>query len=233
METHYAPFGSLVHTARTGEVGATKFLGKPFFDWVNDSPYLSALQSTAMGDGGRAARGDLLAGYQLPEGETVADIGGADGAVLVELLAGRPERRGVVFDLPQVVVKATETLEAAGLSDRVTVVGGDFFDNVPAADVYVMSVVLHDWDDDSCVRILRNIAKAAAPGTQLSLVEMVVPEGDGPHFTKMIDLTMLAMLGGRERTETEWRAVLADGGFTLERIIAGSGVMSVIEATLN
>jgi ubiquinone/menaquinone biosynthesis C-methylase UbiE len=220
-------------TARTGEVGATKFLGKPFFEWIHDSAHLASLQNEAMGDGGRAARGDLLENYQLPEGGTVADIGGADGVVLIELLAGLPERRGIVFDLPRVVAKATERLRAAGWGDRVTVVGGDFFEQVPTADVYVMSVVLHDWDNASCARILRNIARAAAPGAHLCLIEMVVPEGDGPHFSKMIDLTMLAMVGGRERTESEWRTLLAEGGFTVNRIVSGSGVMSVIEAARN
>ncbi|HEY0693902.1 MAG TPA: methyltransferase [Kribbella sp.] len=233
METHYAPFGGLLHTARTGEIGATKFLGKPFFEWVNESLHLAELQNIAMADGGRSARGDLLESYQLPEGETVADIGGADGTLLVELLADQPERRGIVFDLPRVVAKATGTVEASGLSDRVTVVGGDFFEHVPTADVYVMSVVLHDWDNASSVRILRNIAKAAAPGARLVLLEMVMPDGNSPHFTKMIDLTMLALLGGRERTETERRRLLADGGFTLGRVVSGSGMFSAIEATRN
>jgi hypothetical protein len=112
------------------------------------------------------------------------------------------------------------------------VVGGDFFDSVPVADVYVMSVVLHDWDNSSAARILGNIAKAARPGARLVLVEMVMPEGDGPHISKMIDLTMLAMVGGRERTEMEWRQLLGESGFSLDRIVSGSGVMSIIETTL-
>jgi hypothetical protein len=234
METHYSPFSGLLHTARTGETGATKVLGKPFFDWVGESSHLSELQNYAMAGGGRAARGDLLDAYQVPEGQTIADIGGADGALLAELLAKAPERKGIVFDLPKVVAKATETLAAAGVDKRATVVAGDFFvDSVPVADVYVMSVVLHDWDNAAATRILRNIAGAATPGARLVLVEMVMSEGDGPHFTKMIDLTMLAMLGGRERSETEWRGLLAESGFTLDRIVSGSGVMSVIEATLD
>jgi hypothetical protein len=105
MQTHYAPFGNLLHTARTGETAATDFLGRPFFEWINDSPRLAEVQNTAMADGGRAVGGDLLESYQLPEGETVADIGGADGTVLAKLLARQPERRGIVFDLPTVVAK--------------------------------------------------------------------------------------------------------------------------------
>jgi hypothetical protein len=221
-----------LHTARTGETGATTFLGKPFFEWVNESKCLAELQNSAMASAGRAARGDLLGGYQLPAGETVADIGGADGTVLAALLANDPGRRGIVFDLPNVVAGATEKLTALGLSDRITVVGGDFLHSVPVANVYLMSAVLHDWDNPSATRILANVARAARPGARLLLVEMVMPEGDGPHFTKMVDLTMLAMVGGRERTEMEWRQLLGENGFSIDRIIPGSGTMSIIEATL-
>lgn len=234
METHYGPFSGLLHTARTGKTGATEVLGKPFFEWVSESSHLSGLQNSAMAGGGRAARGDLLDAYQLPEGQTIADIGGADGTLLAELLAKEPNRKGIVFDLPNVVAQANETLAVAGLDERAAVVAGDFFvDRVPTADVYVMSVVLHDWDNPTATRILRNIAESAAPAARLVLVEAVMPEGDGPHYTKMMDLTMLAMLGGRERTETEWRELLAGSGFSLDRVVSGSGVQSVIEATLH
>jgi O-methyltransferase domain/Dimerisation domain len=233
MKTHYAPFGELLHTARTGEIAAVKYLGRPFFEWISESPQLSDIQNTAMADGGRSARGDLLSGYKLPGSGTVADIGGADGTLLAEFLAGEPARHGIVFDLPNVVSTAARTLADAGMSERVAVIGGDFFESVPSADTYLMSVVLHDWDNAAAARILRNVAAAAAPGARLVLLEMVIPEGDGPHFTKMIDMVMLAMLGGRERTSAEWRKLLADGGFTLDRIVSGSAAFSAIEATLN
>jgi uncharacterized peroxidase-related enzyme len=233
METHYVPFSGLLHTARSGETGATKVLGKPFFDWVAASPHLSALQNAAMANGGHAARGNLLDVYQLPAGQTIADIGGADGTLLTQLLAKAPESNGIVFDLPSVAAKAGETLRAGGLDHRARVVTGDFFDSVPAANTYVLSHILHDWDDAACARILRNIAKAAAPGAHLVLLEAVIPEGDGPHFSKMIDLTMLAMLGGHERTLVDWRPLLAEGGFRLVRTVSGSGSDTAIEATLN
>jgi O-methyltransferase domain len=231
MQTHYAPFGNLLHSTRTGEIAATDFLGKPFFEWINDSPQRAEVQNTAMADGGRAIGGDLLESYQLPQGQTVADIGGADGTVLAKLLARQPERLGIVFDLPTVVATADGTLQAAGLLDRVRIVGGDFFASVPSADVYVMSVVLHDWDDAAATRILRNIAAAATPGARLCLVEMVVPEDDSLHFAKLVDITMLAIVGGRERTEMEWRKLLTNGGFTMDRIVAGPSIFSIIEAT--
>jgi hypothetical protein len=230
MQTHYEPFSNFLHAARTGQTAATGFLGRPFFEWINESRQRAEVQNSGMVDGGRVMRGDLLEKYQLPEGEMVADIGGADGTVLVEPLARRPERRGIVFDLPMVVAAGAETLKEAGLSHRISVVGGDFLASVPSADVYVLSEVLHDWDDASATRILRNIAAAAVSGAGLCLAELVVPEDDGLHVAKLIDVMMLAIVGGRERTETEWRKLR---GFTMDRIVAGSAIFSVIEATAN
>jgi hypothetical protein len=231
-ETHYAPFGDLLHTVRTSEPAATRYFGKPFFDWVAEDPRLADLQNAGMGAGGFGLRDLALAGYRLPGPGTVADIGGADGNLLRLLLAGDPERRGIVFDLPEVVAGAPATLAAAGLADRVEVAGGDFFSSVPAADIYVLSEVLHDWDDDKGLQILRSIAAAAPRPAHLVLLEMVVPEDSTPHPAKNVDLVMLAMLGGRERTAADWRRLLQAGGFTLDRIIEGLSPFAVIEATL-
>jgi O-methyltransferase domain/Dimerisation domain len=230
-QTHYAPFGSLLETIRTGEPAATAFLGKPFFDWIGENPDLAALQNSAMAGFSQYARGDLLDVYALPEGATVADIGGADGTLLAELLARYPDREGIVFDQPSAVSAARPTIEAAGLAGRAQIIGGDFFTSVPAADVYVLSAVLQDCNNAKALQILGNLAKAARPGAHLVVVDMVVPEGDTPHPTKAIDITMLGMLGGRQRSETEWRRLLADGGFRLQRVVAGSGSQSALEAT--
>jgi hypothetical protein len=231
-QTHYAPFGSLPESLRSGQPAATIFLGKPFFDWINQSPGLAELQNDAMAGFTQNARGDLLDVYDLPEGGTVADIGGADGTLLVELLARYPERRGILFDQPSSVPAARPTVRAAGLDERVEIIAGDFFESVPTADVYVLSAVLQDWGNASALRILQNVAKSAPAGARLVVVDMVVPEGDGPHPTKMIDITMLGMLGGRQRSESEWRRLLADAGFTLQRVVPGSGSYSALEATL-
>jgi precorrin-6B methylase 2 len=231
-QTHYAPFGKLLDTVRTGEPAAKAFLGKPFYDWINENPDLAALQNDAMAGFTQNARGDLLQVFDLPPGMTVADIGGADGTLLVELLAGRPERRGIVFDLPSVVSTARPTVRAAGLEERVEIVAGDFFEEVPLADLYVLSAVLQNWNNSSGVSILQNVAKAAPAGARLVIIDMVVPEGDAPHPTKMIDITMLGMLGGRQRSESEWRRLLGDGGFALQRVVTGSGSYSALEATL-
>lgn len=233
METHYQPFGELLHTVRTGETAAEAHFGKPFFAWLAEDPERLALFSRGMADVTGNLRSGVFDGYALPEGKTVADIGGSDGAVMAELLSRDTDRRGIVFDLPHVAPQAHEVLSARGLADRVEVVGGDFFDEVPAADVYLLSYILHDWDDASCGRILGSIARAADPGARLVVMEAVLPEGDEPHFAKMIDLTMMAMMGGRERTAQEYGRLLGDSGFTLDRILPTPSPFSVIEATLS
>jgi len=229
METHYRPFAELQYTVRDGEVAAERYLGKPFFDSIAADPYLSDLQNRAMANSNRS---HLFSSYRLPEGRVTADIGGADGTVLTQLLADDPERLGIVFDLPEIVSGAAKVLARAGQTDRIEVVAGDFFVSVPKADVYVLSVVLHDWDDRSCGRILRSIADAAEPGARLVVIEMVVPPGDEPHDAKMFDLVMMAILNGRERTAQEYTSLLTDSGFAVDRIVPSSSPFSFIEATL-
>jgi hypothetical protein len=231
MLTHYAPFASLIHTVRTGQVAATAYFGQPFFDVINGSPELVALQNSAMAGFTTRFRGDILDRLEFPDGDTIADIGGADGTMLAEILPRLPGRRGIVFDMPNVVGAATATLDAAGLADRAIAVGGSFFDGAPTADVYLLSAILHDWDDPNAIRILRHIADAAAPGAHLILIDTVVPQEDAPLTARISDLTMMAMIGGRERTESQWRRLLEVGGFTVQRVTSGSGMYSAIEAT--
>lgn len=233
METHYAPFGDLLSTVRTSVPGATRYFGKPMFEWLSEDPERSALMTRAMANVTGALREGMFDGYDLPPGQVVADIGGADGSVLRQLLADRPERTGVILDLPAVEPSAVAHLAEQGLSDRITFTAGDFFESVPAADIYVMSFILHDWDNESAVRILESIRKASNPGARLLVLEGVVPLGDTPHMMKMVDLTMLGMVPGRERTEPEFRTLLEQAGFTLDRIVPTPTVFSIVEASVD
>ncbi|WP_443230387.1 methyltransferase [Streptomyces sp. 2A115] len=232
METHYQPFGELLSTVKAGEPASEIHFGKPFFEWLGEDPERFSLLSSAMDNVTGSLRTGMFGGYVLPEGRTVADIGGSDGTVMAELLSRDEGRRGIVFDLPHVVADAHEVLRAQGLGDRVEIVGGDFFDGVPAADVYVLSYILHDWDDAACGKILGSIAQAANPGARLVVIEAVLQENDEPHLAKMIDLTMLAMLTSRERTPNEYDELLKNAGFTLDRTLPTPSPFSVFEATL-
>jgi hypothetical protein len=233
METHYVPFGDLLETVRTGEPAATRVYRQPFFEWLAQDPQQVSRFTGAMANLTDGIKVGATAGYSLPAGELVADLGGADGSVLSGLLARDtdPGRRGIVFDLPHVVAAADGLLAKRGLADRVTTVGGNFFDAVPVADVYVVSMILHDWDDASCQRLLESVAEASQPGARLVAIEFVVPAGNAPHMSKIIDLTMLGMLTGRERTRAEFEALLNAGGFRLDRVIDTPTPLSILEAT--
>jgi hypothetical protein len=235
METHYAPFGLLLETARTGEPAANRFYGQPFFPWLAAQPDQVARFTGAMAGLTDGIKRGAIAGYTLPGGPTIADIGGADGALLLEALAADPDphRRGIVFDLPHVVPAARDRLAGHPLAGRVDVVAGDFFTAVPEADTYLLSMILHDWDDAAAEALLANIAAAARPGARLVSLELVVPPGDAPHLATMIDLTMLGMLTGRERTAEELTALLSAAGFRVDRIASTATPMSIVEATLD
>src|SRR5919201_5291719 len=139
--------------------------------------------------------------------ETVVDVGGGNGSRLVELLKTQPSLRGIVFDLPE-----TERDQAA-LGDRIEFVEGSFFERVPEGDVYILSTILHDWDDERATAILRTIRAAARPDSRLLILDQIVPPGNEPGGGKWLDLLMLALVSGKERSEAQWRDLLAAGGF--------------------
>lgn len=186
---------------------------------------------SSFGDG---VRGGALSGYRPPPGRTIADISGADGTQLAALLDADPTRHGIVFDLPHVVPAARTLLAQRGLDQRVEVAGGDFFVQFPAADVYVLSAILHNWDDAAATRILYAIETAAKPGARLLVVETIVPPGDEPHYSNALDLTMLGLVTGKERARPEYETLLAASGFTIDRVVPtpNPSPFSIIEATL-
>jgi O-methyltransferase domain len=154
--------------------------------------------------------------------ETVVDVGGGDGSLLRALLERRPRLRGIVFDLPETV------RDESSFGDRCTFVAGSFFDVVPAGDVFVLSTVLHDWDDASALRILQTVRAAAGETARLVLLEGVIEPGNDPDGAKWLDLLMLTLFAGRERTERQWRRLLADAGF--EPVRFGPGVIEARSA---
>ena len=205
-------FGGVWHRA-AGELGAVpggppfvRTFGTDFWTWLAEHPSERAAFDRAMAQGveGRIER---LERVDWRGDETVIDVGGGNGSLLTELLQRHPGLRGIVFDLPETV------RDEAGFSDRLTFVAGDFFERVPRGDVYMLSTILHDWDDERAAAILRTI-RAASPGNaRLIVIETVVPQGNEPHGAKWLDLLMLALFAGRERDEEQWRTLLESGGF--------------------
>jgi hypothetical protein len=187
--------------------------GADFWSWLQANPAERVAFDAAMaGDKGDAA--DRLAALGWRADETVVDIGGGNGALLRALLELQPQARGIVLDLPE-----TDRDEAA-LGDRINFVAGDFFESVPPGDAYVLSGILHDWDDEQATRILRTIRAAAPEHARLLLLESVVQPGNDPQGSKWLDLLML-VIGGRERAEEDWRELLASAGFVPQVIEDG------------
>ena len=224
----YQVWGASAAAFRTGAPAAEEVLGAPYFDWLGEHPAEAANFNRAMA-AAVALRSQVLVGRDWSD-ELVVDVGGGTGGLVASLLARHPGLRGIVVDLPHSEAAARERFAAAGLEDRCEFRAGDFFVEVPVGgDAYVLSQILHDWDDEPALRILRACAAAAKPSSRLLVIDAVVPEGDGAQVPKLLDLHMLVMLGGRERTESEWRALLAAGRFELVGI-DDSGAFAVIEA---
>jgi hypothetical protein len=188
--------------------------GTDFWSWLAGNPDERALFDRAM-EQGNDRRVNRLADLDWGDGETVVDVGGGNGSLLVGLLERQRGLRGIVFDLPET------TRDEARLGERCTFVAGDFFERVPRGDVYVLSTILHDWDDESAARILGTIRACAPSGARVRILDAVVPDGNGEHGAKWLDLLMLALFGGRERDEVEWRALLGAAGLAPERIADG------------
>ena len=191
-----------------------RIFGGDFWSWLARHPDERAAFDRAM-EQGKERRIERLAALEWRDGETVVDVGGGNGSLLVGLLRRHPGLRGIVFDLPETV------RDEATFGDRCTFVAGDFFERVPAGDVYVLSTILHDWDDDRAAAILRTIRAAAPADARLLLIDAVVPPGNDPHGAKWLDLLMLVLVGGRERDEAQWRALLDAGRFEPVRIEDG------------
>ena len=225
----YRSGAGMLDAVRTGEPVAGQVFGMPFFDHLAQDPEASATFNRAMA-GGAPARAAAALEHAWADRATVADIGGGDGSLLRTLLAAHPHLRGVVFDLPHVVAEAERATAAAGLADRLAATGGDFLaDPLPAADVHILAQILHDWDDERAVEILRASRAALGDGGRLLVIEQVVAAGDERGFAKELDLLMLVLLGGRERSEDEWAALLSAGGFRLASITPAAGTC-LIEA---
>ena len=233
METHYSPFGGLVETVRTGQTAADTYYGMPFFDWLSGNPEQVSRFSGAMANLTDGMKAGALASYDFADARSFVDVGGADGTLLARVLTRLPDATGVVYDLPHVVSGVESVAKANDLSERMTSEGGDFFQSVPSgADTYLMSMILHDWDDERAGTILSNIVKASQPGTRIRAFELVMPAGDAPHMAKMIDLTMLGMLSGRERDERQLRSLFDQSGVRLDSIASTGTPISVIEGTV-
>ncbi|MFG3708311.1 methyltransferase [Micromonospora sp. NPDC047670] len=233
----WAAWGHLEHSVRTGEVAWDHVHGRSCFEHLMADPKRQAAFNAAMAEGSRAFVPTLLSAYDFGDLDTVVDVGGGSGALLAGVLAAHPHLRGTVFDTPDGVADAARTVAEQGVADRCRVQAGDFFVSVPpGADAYVLKSVLHDWDDEECVRVLRTVRRAARPDSRVLLVESLMPTTvtTAPSVAQVVmnDLNMMVCHGGRERTVAEFRELLRAAGFRLESVTPcpAPSVVGILEA---
>ena len=232
-EEHYQAWGNVLSSIQTGEPAFEQHFGVSYFQYLADHPESAATFDAAMtGYAAQVARG-VVDAYTFSGSSLVVDVGGGQGTLLAAILAANPHLRGILFDLPPVIASAAPLREAAGVGDRWQTIAGDFFEAVPrGGDVYIVAHILHDWDDERGRTILQNCRAAMARTGRILIVDMVLPPGNAPSDSKLADLHMLVLFRGRERTEAEFRDLLASADLTLTRVIATTSGPSIVEAVI-
>lgn len=229
---HYESWGDVESCLQQGGTAFERIYGKPIWRHYAENPAAEKLFGEAMVNFTAIANAGILGSYTFQPSKKVVDIGGGYGQFLTSILDQQPDAHGVLFDLPTLIGDVKKNGALARYGNRVEAVGGDFFQSVPAGgDLYLLKFILHDWDDDHSVAILRNVRQAIAPGGRLAVVEIVLPPINEPHIGPLIDLNMMVMTGGLERTENDYRDLLAKAGFQLDKVVNTKSPFSVVEAT--
>jgi hypothetical protein len=229
-EEPYRAWADLLYSAQTEAPAFEHVFGTGHFAYLAQHPAASAIFDGFMSAGSRQSASAVAEAYDFTAAGTVVDVGGGQGRLIATILHAYPSLRGILFDQPHVVAGAGPVLAEAGVADRCERMGGDFLSDVPrGGGIYVLRRILHDWDDDRAVAILRNCARAMDPGARVLVAEMIIPPGNEPSWAKFRDLQMLVMLGGRERTAEEYRGLFAAAGLSLTRLIPAGPEESLIE----
>ncbi|HZS05539.1 MAG TPA: methyltransferase [Blastocatellia bacterium] len=230
-QEHFPAWGNLMHSIRTGEIAFDNHFGQPVWEYYAQHPEHAQNFNNAMSGMTDLIHQALLNAYDFSGITKLVDVGGGLGGQIAAILKTYPVMRGVLADQPHVISNAGPLLARAGVSERCEIESIDFFQSVPAGgDAYILKWIIHDWDDERSATILRNCRRAIADNGKLLLVETVIAPGNEPSFGKFMDLNMLVMTGGRERTEAEFSALFSRAGFRLTRIIPTESPVCVIEA---
>ncbi|MFI8201204.1 methyltransferase [Streptomyces sp. NPDC085937] len=227
--SHWLPWGRLADAVRTGAPQTEATLGAPVFDWLAGEPAEAEVFTNAMTAMTRGLAHKLADVIDLADAQVVVDVGGAGGNLVQTLLQRHPGLTGLVLDLPHVAPEAHASAEALGVADRFDFVGGDFFEEVPSGDVHLLKFVLHDWDDDSCVRILRNCREALRPGGRVLVMELLVDKVGTPGLEPLMDLNMMALSTGRERSLDEFGRLFQRAGLAMVRTTPSASRVVALE----
>jgi hypothetical protein len=228
LPVYWRAFEYFADALRTGESVEEKVVPGGYWKYLSEHPEEARIFDEAMMGKAAGQIAGVVSRYDFSACQTIADIGGGRGHLLAAVLQAAPRARGVLFDLPHVTAAA----QAAGMeSERLRLHPGNFFDDaLPAADCYLIMQVIHDWNDEKATRILTGIRRAAAPGAKLLMIECLVLDDSKPSWTKMLDIQMLTLLSGKERTEKEYSDMLQRAGFRLDRVIDVGMSTAIFEA---
>jgi O-methyltransferase domain len=221
-----------LHSIKTGETVFERVTGMKFFEYYAANPEEGEIFNQAMSDMGQGVAAAVVHSYDFSGIGKIIDVGGGHGTLITAILRKYPEMAGILFDAPHVAEGARESIASAGLAQRCEVVGGDFFKSVPSGcDAYLLRWIIHDWDNEQAVTILRNCRQSMGERSRLLLIEMVLPAGSEFHPAKSMDYIMLILLGGQERTEEEYESLLREADLRLNKIVPTTGShWSIIEA---
>jgi hypothetical protein len=227
-------WGDLLHGIRTGELPFDHVHGVPLFDHLRAHPEEDRLFSASMASISGPENDAVARAFDFSRFGTLVDVGGAHGHLLATILRRHRRLRGILFDQPQVVAGARKSgfITAAAVKARCRVEAGSFFEAVPqGADAYLMKYILHDWTDEQSVGILSRCRAALSPGGRVLVVEHVIQKGNAPDWAKLLDINMLVLPGGRERTREEFRALFARAGLRLRKVHATQAALKILEAS--
>jgi hypothetical protein len=228
---HSIGWGNLMQSLETGDIGFDLAAGMSVWDYYTQHPEYGEPFNQYMTSITAMVQAAVLSSYDFSGFNTLVDVGGGQGSLLASIVDANPHLQGILYDLPPVIVQAQQHLQSVGSLNRIQPIAGDFFESVPVGgDIYLMKWIIHDWDEEKCATILKNCHRAMPEHGKLLLVEAVVQEGNHPSFTKLLDVNMLVMTGGRERTAEEYRILLELSGFQLTRVISTPSPFHIIEA---
>jgi hypothetical protein len=231
---YFHAWANLLGSIESGETAFDRAHGKSVWDFRAQQPEEADAFDRAMASITEEVAMAVVSVFDFARYRTVADIGGGQGTFIARILGAHPKMNGILFDLPRVIERSATCIEAAGLAERCRLIGGSFFDGVPAgADAYLLKWILHDWGDDQAVAILKSCRRAIAPAGSLIVVEHLVGEPNESLASKLMDLNMMVITGGVERTREEFVAILRRAGFELARVVQTRTSADIIEALPN